>query len=363
MDTNRLIENRTLMATRCTPIDDHHGREVLAVIAKMTWAVSENGEPTIALPGSPVRFSPEPYAAGVMSSAKFPDELVPEKPGTDVLLVGTAYPPRGKSVTERVVSLRIETGEATLQKSVKVYGPRVWMQKGKRVVPGPAAQLEPTPLAYELAYGGHDLSNEVKPVIELRNPVGKGVAANPASLIGKLAPQIESLDAPLDSKTPAPAGTGPLEPSWSPRSELVGTYDATWARTRAPLRPADFDPRHYSCAPADQWLETPLVGAEAVEVLGATPAGTWRFQLPHHEPVFVSTLRSGEEREHETHLDTFLIDADGGRVELTWRVSIPLPRKIDLLEKVSIYALGQLPPEVVEDLRQRVMPRDTPETS
>ena len=101
----------------------------------------------IAVPGSPVRFSTVPRTPDVMSSARYPDEMIPEKPGTDVLLIGTAYPPRGKRVTERVVSLRVETGEATLHKAVKVFGQRVWIKKGKRIVPGPAGQLEPTPLS------------------------------------------------------------------------------------------------------------------------------------------------------------------------------------------------------------------------
>lgn len=358
MDTNRILENRTLMATRCTALDDHHGREVLSVVAKMTWAVSETGVPTIALPGAPVRFGPEMRSGEVLSSVRYPSDVCPEKPGTDILLVGTAYPPRGKSVTESIVSFRIETGDQTIQKAVKVYGQRVWMKQGKRVVPAPPAQLGPTPLMYELTYGGHDLSNETAPVVDHRNPVGRGVAANPSKLVGTLAPQIENLAAPLDSSKPAPAGFGPIEASWSPRAELVGTLDENWARTRAPIRPTDFNPRHYSCAPADQWVETPLVGNEAVEVIGATPSGSWRFRLPHHEPVFLSRMRGGEEVDHESHLDTMLIDADEGRVELTWRVAIPLPRKIDLLESVSVYGLGELPPEVIEDLRSRVMPRE-----
>ena len=35
-----------------------------------------------------------------------------------------------------------------------------------------------------------------------------------------------------------------------------------------------------------------------------------------------------------------------------------MPKKVDLLDKVSIYALGELPHDVVEDLRSRVMPRE-----
>jgi len=193
--------------------------------------------------------------------------------------------------------------------------------------------------------------------------VGMGVQHDRSALLGQPAPQIEDPLAPLSSRKPAPAGLGPVAPSWSPRAELCGTLDDEWRRTRAPIWPRDFDPRFYCCAPSDQWSETPLVGDEPVEIVGATPAGRWAFQLPHHEPVFTSKLRGQAERECETHLDTYLIDAGEGRVELTWRVAVPLPRKTEHLERVDLYGLGELPEDVIDDLRQRVMPRAELEAS
>jgi hypothetical protein len=103
-----------------------------------------------------------------------------------------------------------------------------------------------------------------------------------------------------------------------------------------PLLPPDFDSRYHVCVPPDQWSEMPLRGDEPVEVLGATPEGAWRFQLPRIVPGF-SSFMGGRRAEHRTHLDTILIDADARTVELTWRAAIPLPRKYEMLERVLVF--------------------------
>ena len=100
-----------------------------------------------------------------------------------------------------------------------------------------------------------------------------------------------------------------------------------------PLLPDDFDARFNVSVLHDQWSSMPLRGDEAVEVLGATPEGAWRFTLPRMSPGFASFV-SDRRTDHPTHLDTILIDADLGRVELTFRAAVPLPRKYEMLEAV-----------------------------
>lgn len=358
MDTHRVCDNRTPMAVHCLPMDDRHGREVLVVIARMTFAVSAEGVVSIARPPSPVRLAAERTSTSAHASLRFPSDLVEEKPGTDVLLVGTAHP-SAPEMTRQQVSLRVEAAHGRVHKTLDVHGPRVWQAGLFGLAPGPAAHLSPTPLVYELAYGGIDTTDPARPLFEPRNPSGTGFHERRAGLVGRPAPVIEDPRAPLGSAHPAPAGFGPIAPHVSPRAERKGTLDDAWRRERAPLRPLDFDPLHNCAAPPDQWLAVPLLGDEPVEVLGATPGGAWRFRLPRYGPVFRASVR-GQESLCETHLDTYLIDADRHRVELTFRTRIPLPRKTEQLERVLITGSARLPDAMLAGLAARVFGHSAP---
>lgn len=347
------LENASEMAVRGEVLDDLSGREVLVVIAKMTWRVSPTGEVSIAVPRSRVRdedvWTSEPHT----SSLRYPSDLWAEKPGTDVLLLGTAHPlPGNPGATSVDVRLRVESEPAPIQKAVRVHGPRVFYAGLTGIAPGAPGRLRPTPLVWELAFGGSDRSDPERPLVEERNPIGTGVARVRSALVGQPAPVIEDPEAPLGSRSPAPAGFGPIPPQWMPRLGLAGTFDEVWRRERMPLAPADRR-AHFACAaPPGQWSAEPLRGDEAIEIHGATPNGRWRFWLPPYAPVFRSVI-GGVGREHPTHLDTLLVDADVGRVELTWRASIPVPRKLQMIERVRVEGAPALPEEWLADAASR----------
>jgi hypothetical protein len=191
------------------------------------------------------------------------------------------------------------------------------------------------PILYELAWGGLDLSDPERPFGEPRNTVGRGVVRDRKRLIGQPAAQIEDPANPLGGRANAPAGLGAIHRHWQPRAAHAGTYDEAWMANRMPLPPDDLDPRFNVTVPHDQWSPAPLRSDVPVEVKGATPEHLWRFQLPRVQPGF-SSFALGERREHRTHLDTILIDADTRTVELTWRAIVPLPRKYEMLESVRI---------------------------
>lgn len=361
MDIQRLADNRTPMAVRCLPVSDRNGRDVALIVARMTYAVSAAGAVSAVLFGSPIRFEDVPNTGERWSSLRFPNDLADEKPGTDVILLGTAYPPADRVVTEHDVSLRVEVPASaarlprTLRRSVRVFGPRVFYAGALGVIPGPAAALGPTPLVYELAYGGVDAADPARPVIERRNPAGIGFAVDRATLVGTRAPSIEDpahlLAGGRLSMTgspgagPRPAGFGPIPAQWSPRAPRAGTHDDVWRRERAPVRPVDFDPRHHVFADPELWSEVPLAGDEPVEILGATREGAWRFRLPRYQPVFEVVRKDGTSIERP-HLDTFLVDADAGRVELTFRLAVPLPRKSAHLHVVRVLEAEPLPERI-----------------
>jgi hypothetical protein len=357
MNPDRLVDNRSPMEVRALPMPDRHGRDVIVVIAKMTWDVSPVGAVRIARPGAVIRIDDTRRGDGALSSVRYPSDRVVERPGTDVLLVATAQPSAARAgapaATHQDVTLRVAAAHALLEKTLRVHGPRVWARAATGVAPGPSRAVAPTPISYELAYGGVDETDPEERLVEWRNPAGTGVARERLALVGLPAPVVEDPRAPIGSRAQAPAGFGPIPANWLPRSQYAGTFDAAWRRDRAPVAPADQDPHYGSCAPPDQWSSKPLFGDEPIEVVGATVDGAWRFKLPRHAACFTSWLR-GDERRHETHLDTLLVDADLGRVELAWRAAIRVPRRVDDLERVMVHMEPQIAVELSDELRDRI---------
>jgi hypothetical protein len=357
VDFARALDNRTPMVVRCAALDDRHGHEVLLAVAKMTWQLSALGKPNIGHPQSRVRVSHSCYD-GPNSSIRYPEDMASEKPGTDVLLLGTAQPPTASppdsgEVDRVAVSLRVVAGDTTrLHKRLLVYGTRAWQRSLSGASAGPAEPLSPTPLRWENSYGGYDGRGD-KTLIEQRNPIGNGVTHTLDSLIDQPAPAIEDPAHPLSGRNPAPAGFGPIPAHWLPRAAYQGTYDEKWRRERAPVAPVDLDARYFCSAPEGQHLVEPLRGDEAIEVLGATPEGVWCFKLPVFSPRFIACV-DGQESELDTHLDTYLIDADERRVELSWRATVVLPRKSEQLQWLRVGTDDRLDQELLDDLRRRL---------
>jgi hypothetical protein len=333
---NFSVSDTTQGSSLTAPTQDKEGREFLAVILKYSFFVDALGHATLLDEEQRADIDLVDTYNGedpAKASIRRPSQLFESKPGTDVVLLGHAHAPRGNEATYVDVSLRI----GSVQKTVRAHGFRVW-QRGTLggLAAGPARPIrEPVPLIYELAWGGQDFSDPEKPVGEPRNYAGRGVAREPAALVGLAAAQLE-YPASKAGNGAVPAGFGPIHRHWQPRVSFAGTYDSIWQETRMPLLPGDFDTRFHVCVPEDQWCPVPLRGDEPVEVLGATPEGAWRFRLPRLAPGF-SSVTLGQRAEHRTHLDTVLIDADTRRVELTWRAAVPLPRKWEMLERVLVF--------------------------
>jgi hypothetical protein len=321
-------------------MEDHRGRAVVVAIAKITYDITKSGVVHLARPAAQIRLAAEPHHVDSFASIKYPSDAVDEKPGTDVIVLGTVIPPPSHSVTQMDVSVRV----GCLSSVLRVYGTRVYQRAAfGGLVPGPAERLEPTPLVYELAFGGV----ETEPFgMYPKNPSGIGFADMRNKRPGGPAPRIEVPDEMAD-EIALPAGFGAIDAFWSPRLEFAGTRDESWRKTRAPILPRDFDLLHNCVAHPNLHSPEPLRPDEPVEILGMTLDGIWRFRLPKVFPTF-SSLHEGVVRDHATHLDTILIDVDERRVEMVWRVCLPLPRKAQQLERITIRVTGEIPsPRVV----------------
>jgi hypothetical protein len=241
------------------------------------------------------------------------------KVGTDVVLTGHAYAQR---YGDPYVDVSLSVGR--LKKTVRVFGDRWWERSLGIYRASKAIPFRRIPLVYERAFGGVDRSHsdQKRHEWEMRNPVGVGFRAKRSKLPlkGARLPNIEDpndlISRPRDR--PEPAGFGFIAPSWKPRTEYQGTYDANWQRKRMPLLPEDFDDRFNNAASHDLIADGYFVGGELVQVRNATPSGVLRFRIPCIM-LESSLLIDAEICRIDMQLDTVVIDTDLSRFILTWR--------------------------------------------
>ena len=328
------LDDTTRGSSIAVPMKDKHGRTLIVAILTYTFTVDRAGHVAITS-SEPPRLvdecqSLDPASGG--GSIRRPSQLYDAKPGTDVVLVGHAHP-SGRA-THVDVSLRV----GPIAKTVRAHGPRAWQQGPfGGLTAGPARPIsDPVPLIYELAWGGFDDSDRERIVADERNYLGRGVAREPRRLVGQPAAQLEDPAHPIGSASVVPASFGPIHRHWQPRARFAGTYDQRWQETKMPLLPDDFDARFHVAVPHDQWSPQPLRGDEPFDIRGATPEGVWRFQLPRVTPGF-SAFVSGRRQELRTHLDSIVIDADRGSVELTWRAEVVMPRKLEMVDRIVLF--------------------------
>ena len=324
---NEGLVNESPFAAQELFLADEDGRDLLAVVVKATYAIRP-GEPLeLAEDQVPVDLTGTHYGDPAESSARFEPEVAFTKPGTDVVLVGHAYPDRPGA---RQVDVGLRVGP--VQKTIRVFGDRYWTSQLGFFRASNPTPIERVPLIWERAFGGWDrtATDPAEHRAEQRNPVGVGYrkAARAGSVDGTPLPNLEDPRNPIaapDDK-PTPAGFGFVGPHWQPRVRYSGTYDERWQKTRMPLLPKDFDRRFFNAAPPDQIAPRHLRGDEPVVVANASPGPWLTFRLPGEPPPRVTVAQRGvSDQALEAHLDTVIVDTDEMRVLLLWRAHTLTP--------------------------------------
>ncbi|RKH19233.1 DUF2169 domain-containing protein [Corallococcus sp. CA047B] len=307
---------------------DRDGQEVLVVIVKCTYAFEPDGRLVTAGEQSPVSRGDE-FEPGQPLKLKRPGDFNTGKPGTDILVQGSAWTAHGEPMTVMPLSLRV----GPISISARVWGER-WNENsllGWRLSsPQPFVRL---PLTWETAFGGAD-PDPSKSVFWPENPIGRGfLAGRPSSREPVAAPNLEWADSPYRgfSEPARTLGFGPVHPAWSPRRQHAGTYDDRWREERAPFVPGDFDPRFFHVAPPYLRTAVPLKGGEDVMWKGFHPEVPTAFQLPRpsHDVVY-------RQRGLKSDLDAVWLMPDEKRVSMAWRTLLPLPRSASTSVEVSI---------------------------
>jgi len=307
-------------------VPDAEGVDSLYTIVKGTFTIGERV--AVAEEQLPVTLADRYRGEPGRSSLAIPSELGLAKPGTDVLLLGSAYSARGRPASQVGVTLNV----GPIRKTIRVFGDRVWGSTllGARISEPRA--FEKMPLIWERAFGGIDETDGPSPQThgEDRNPVGTGFRDRNSRRKPDGVP-LPNLEDPkqliaLLTDRPTPSGFGPICPHWQPRRSFAGTYDETWLRERAPYLPEDFDSRFFQLAPSDQTVPGYLKGGEPIEIQGASPVAQLRFNLPIYRPQVIYRL-DNQAHVRSANLDTVLIEPDDSRLVMVWRAVFPCDKK------------------------------------
>jgi hypothetical protein len=323
------VSNRTPYAVEKSWVRDKHGMHVWLVAVKATFDIDPDGRLTLADEQALALLAPEFCGDPARSSLRYEADVVPVKPNTDVLLNGSAFAPNGRPCKQVSVTMRV----ADLQKTLLVHGPRTYY---KTLAGGlDITSAEPfvnRTFSYEDAYGGADLSDPEprKQRYDARNPVGKGVAADPDRLESTPAHSVEYPKG--DPAQRGPAGFGPLASFWSPRRERGGTYDEAWATSQKPLLPTDYSDAHLLCAPDDQRPTQHLHGGEPVYLENLTARGSLTFTLPKLYFSFATHFGSNQQQ-HRGRIGAVIIEPDAMKLMVVWNSSLLVRgRDVDYLD-------------------------------
>lgn len=336
--------NATRHAATAVVLADAEGRDVILAVAKATFALGRGRRLELAEEPAPLAFADEYRDKPGKSSLAAASDFALSKPRGDVIVLGTARAPGGKPVDSMKVSVRV----GSLSASLAVTGDRVWKKGLIGVAPGKPEKFREMPLVWERAYGGAAPGKGGEGGERFAaNPVGRGFWLFDKDAADQPLPNLEWPDDPLRKlgDRPAPACFAFVSPDWESRAAFAGTYDAAWERDRSPLLPKDFDPRFFNTATAALQSQRPLEGGEPVVLNGLHAEGEQSFELPR-DRIHVDLMTPREHVEsHAATLDTVVIDADAGLVQLVWRACVLAPEPLTRLQHVRIRSEKHPAPE------------------
>jgi len=260
------------------------------------------------------------------SSLLYPSDLIPFKPTTDVLIVGTARPPHGDYASAWHGMLRI----GRLEKRLRFYGARTWQYSAFRgwalSAPEPVSGVA---LLYENAYGGtveakkaHYEDGEYYP----DNPFGIGFFGSMRADTRRQyrTAQIEAWNGVIrefGQDIPA-GGFGPIPGFFPDRYRHVGTWDEKWEKEVAPNIPVDMNLRYWNTAPADQQPERYLRAGDVIELHGLRAGAPLCLTLPNIDASILCDYRMGSHAA-AMNLDTVHIDLNQHRVSMRYHLIVP----------------------------------------
>lgn len=334
------LVNRSPYAAERVALQDKSGRDLLVIIVKCAYALRDGKPPAIADEQVPIRMADDFHGEPALSSVRYESDIAPHKTGTDVVLVGSACPGKGKV---QVLDVSLKVGK--MGRVARIFGERKWMKSMGAVKPSAPEPFEMMPLIWERAFGGKDLSapDSKNHEQEARNPVGRGFVAKKSAqeIDGLPLPNIEDPAHLISRHTdrPDPVGFGFIGRHWQPRAAFAGTYDDAWMKGRAPLLPEDFDEAYYSGAHPSMISRPFLKGDEPVKIVNIGKRTSLGFLLPGDRPG-VRMLMGEDPFPVEMTFDTLILEPDLDRMIMLWRGAQDIHGRVDQVEGIEISLAG-----------------------
>lgn len=322
------------------------GEPLDVLVVRATFDFAANGDAMVfAKRQSPIVFGDKfdgPVSSDPLRAVVEDDgDLLPYKPGTDILLMGHAVAPNGQAHASWLASICV----GQVKKELRLHGPRQFRKDffGWRL--DPSESVTRVRLDYRAAFGGcfeipEALTADGLPDVIKHpgNPAGCGWLPDPAdykalskparrhiakwikSLTVLAAPQIEDASEPVrhPQRKVAAQGLGAIARWCEPRLGYQGTLDEKWRTTRCPQLPENFDSRFYQSAHPDLVVSPHLRGDEVVILSGLLPQRQ-EMCLPGWRLIAVVKRASGEQGVSLPLLDTVRFDLDARQVSIVWR--------------------------------------------
>ncbi|GKS94133.1 DUF2169 domain-containing protein [Acidovorax sp. SUPP2825] len=354
------ILNHTPFRTEAFPHQDAERRNAALLIVKGTWQLAEAAglPPQLAAAKDQAAISREgmrqtlgslpleaAQAAAIVARRHelwtcLETEYVPPKPCFDLIVNGWAVAPDGcpRPWIDAAVDYLGTSGSRRLIE-LRAFAPRTWLPElgliGRLRASGEATASR-IPLLRPFAFGGQEKDPQTGQVHAFEpNPEGMGWYRSAAAAKGASLPWIEPLNRAITAwdDTLEPIALGHVPPHHVPRRDLQGTFGDTWASTRAPELPEDFDPRHHNAAPdALQLRESPRPG-HCLALHGMSEKGPLYFTWPPLALTVQAETAGGTLLPPQELLwDTLLVDTATQRASLLWRAVIVPPA----LERIGL---------------------------
>lgn len=308
---------------------NREGADTLVLLVKATFDIMPDGNLNLSPDQREIEWADVYAGKPGASSVLYESDATWGRTGTDIALLGHAYPQRPG---DRQVDVSLRVGQ--FEKRARVFGDRQWEKTLGSAGMSSPEPFEKIPLVWERSFGGVDLTpaDPKDRSQDARNPVGRGFRAKNSQidLDGMYLPNIEDPRHLISDPTnhPSPIGFGFVAKSWAPRIGFAGTYDEAWQKSRAPLLPDDYNPRFTVAAADGLWAANGLSGGEVVDLVQMTANGRLRFALPKVN-VLGSYLAKVPPTNLDMHLVVVFIDADRMTLTLLWQGTEPIHGLID----------------------------------
>ena len=283
-------------------IDEHY--LCASVLARVTYSVVGGALQVAGEQTWKVSAPPWECEYGPMDS----DEVF-YKGGTDVFVLGAARAPGNRPVVRQDVSVKV--GDS-FERTVTVWGDRVWNRGSNGLVPSKPRPFTEMPLTLERAFGGKDEWDELQ-VPFPDNPVGRGFYLDEASAVGRPLPNIEDPAAPVRSwdDRPEPVGVGMCGMGFGPKLRRAVRFSDSLG-VLSELKPIFFN------AAFPDMIALRARPGDVVRVTGVRADGPIEFAIPP-TPMAVR-VRFGDERDEQApRLDQIGIEVDKQQVFIAYR--------------------------------------------